>query len=192
MITDYATVEIAMEKEKKLFANDLDLIAQAQAGDKDAFVRLYRQHIGHIYATCLRMLADGLRAEEMAQETIARAWKMLSSFRGESPFGGWIHRIAVNAVLDHIRNEQKLSVKIMFTGDIEEYDAEEEHISPEESLDLEEAISSLPKQARAILILHDIEGYRHREIAKMLDIAPGTSKAQLHRARLLVKERLQR
>lgn len=180
-----------MAEEHTLPPSEIDLIRKAQTGDRLAFIQLYREHAGHIYAVCLRMLANPSRANELTQETIIHAWQTLSSFRGESPFSAWIHRIAVHAVLDHLRSQKRLAARVHFTDDLDPFDSQE-HSSPAgTALDIEGAIASLPPQARAILILHDIEGYNHEEIGEMMSIAPGTSKAHLHRARILMKERLQ-
>ncbi len=182
-----------MEEENKLsVVSDLDLIRRAKAGDAFAFAQLYHEHAAHVYSTCLRMLADETRAQELAQEAIVKAWHMLSTFRNESPFSAWLHRIAVNTVLDHLRREKRLGARVEFTDELIDADADVRSDSVEEILDLEAGIASLPVQARTVLILHDIEGYRHEEIAGMMDIATGTSKAQLHRARILLKERLGR
>ena len=178
-----------------LAADERQLVTRAAEGDQAAFGRLYREHAGHIYAVCLRMLADGERAKEVAQETIIRIWNRLSTFRGESPFSAWIHRIAVNTVLDHLRSDKRRGEHVEFTDDLDRYDRPggADADSPAGlSMDLEQAIASLPARARIILVLHDIEGYRHEEIAEMLSIVPGTSKAHLHRARNLLKERVER
>jgi RNA polymerase sigma factor (sigma-70 family) len=184
-----------MQEERLLVAlevSDLDLIRRAKTGDRGAFTALYTRHAGHLYATCLRMLADRTLAGELAQEALVKAWQMLSSFREESPFGAWVHRIAVNAVLDYLRSRKRLDARIEFTDVLDSYTSSHEGISAAESIDLEDAIASLPTQARAVLVLHDIEGYRHEEIAGMMGVVEGTSKAQLHRARKLLKERLER
>jgi RNA polymerase sigma-70 factor (ECF subfamily) len=169
-------------------AIDIDLVQRAQKGEKSAFLRLYEEHAGHIYAVCLRMLADSEAAKEAAQEAAVQIWLKLGDFRGESPFSAWIHRIAINTVLDHLRSEKRRRARVEFSNDA---DFGEED-SPQKYIDLEEAIASLPTQSRTVLILHDIEGYRHEEIGTMIGIAAGTSKAHLHRARMLLKERLQR
>jgi RNA polymerase sigma-70 factor (ECF subfamily) len=114
-------------------------------------------------------------------------WLKLGDFRGESPFSAWIHRIAINTVLDRLRSEKRRNARVEFSNDA---DAGEDD-APQKYIDLEDAIASLPPQSRAVLILHDIEGYRHEEIGTMIGIAAGTSKAHLHRARTLLKERLQ-
>lgn len=168
--------------------SDIDLVRRACNGEKSAFLKLYEEHAGHVYAVCLRMLADTEAAKEAAQEAAVHMWLKLGDFRGESPFSAWIHRIAVTTVLDHLRSEKRRHARVEFTNDV---DAGEDD-PPQKYIDLEDAIASLPPQSRTVLILHDVEGYRHQEIGTMIGIAPGTSKAHLHRARALLKERLQR
>ena len=169
---------------------DRNLIARAKAGDTEAFEVLYHQHVGRVYAVCLRIVVDTARAEELTQQAFTRAWEMLHSFRGESAFSTWLHRIAVNVVLVDLRSERRRTARIETNSEVEQFDDPFQHISPEISIDLEDAIAALPTRARAIFVLHDIEGYRHEDIAEMLTLAVGTCKAQLHRARKLLKERL--
>ncbi len=168
------------------------LVARAQAGDTAAFGQLYRGHVDRVFAVCLRMVADRGRAEELTQRAFVKAWQALGSFRGESAFGSWLHRIAVNVVLVEMRSARRRQQRIQTTDDLTCYDCPGGGAAPGERLDLEEAIASLPEQARAVLVLHEIEGFKHDEIAEMLEIAPGTSKAHLHRARKLLMERLNR
>lgn len=165
-----------------------ELLRQAQAGNSRAFIQLCEDHTGHVYAVCLRMLANAGLAKELAQETIVKAWQRLNSFRGESPFGAWIHRIAINTVLDYMRVEKRLAARVEFTNELEPFDSEDSTGPVELAVDLEDALAALPQQARAVLLLHDHEGYSHGEIGTMLGIATGTSKAQLHRARTLLKK----
>jgi RNA polymerase sigma-70 factor (ECF subfamily) len=115
---------------------------------------------------------------------------MLAGFRGESAFSSWLHRIAVNVVLVDVRTRVRLRARVELSDDLEDFGEGSSHCPPEAMIDLETAIALLPAKARAILVLHDLEGYQHEEIAIMLDIAPGTSKSQLHRAHKLLKERL--
>ncbi len=168
------------------------IIARAQEGDRSAFEQLYRSNVDHIYAVCLRIVADVPRAEELTQQAFIRAWEMLGSFRGESAIGSWLHRIAVNTVLADYRAQRRRSAHVEVSDNLDALDDSGDCPSPDTALDLEQAIALLPQKARAILVLHDIEGYQHEEIAIMLDIAPGTSKSQLHRAHKLLKERLER
>ncbi len=165
-----------------------ELLRQAQAGNSQAFIQLCEEHTGHVFAVCLRMLANADLAKEVAQETIVKAWQQLKSFRGESPFGAWIHRIAINTTLDFLRVEKRLAARVEFTDEFEPFDMQDSALPVDVALDLEDAIATLPLQARAVLLLHDYEGYTHEEIGSMLGIASGTSKAQLHRARTILKK----
>lgn len=167
----------------------IDLVSRAQSGDATAFESLYRQHSRRIFALCLRMVADPDRAEDLVQETFVRAWEKLSSFRGDSAFATWLHRLAINVVLGEGRRRQSRR-----EGDqvpIDDSSTLQPSIRRSETgIDLERAIAGLPDQARVVFVLHDIEGYRHSEIAELAGIAEGTSKAHLHRARKLLREAL--
>ena len=169
-----------------------DSVRLAQTGDPDAFRRLYDQQVGRVYALCLRMSGDPVLAEELTQNVFVRAWERLASFRGESAFGTWLHRLAVNEVLTGFRSSRRRSERIVAREDLESL--EEPGVfssSPAAGLDLERAIARLPAGARAVFVLHDIEGYAHEEISAMTGVATGTSKAQLHRARRLLRGALQ-
>jgi RNA polymerase sigma-70 factor (ECF subfamily) len=190
MFIQHTQSEIIMEPGDALTSEQPDLVDRAKGGDNRAFMFLCKENAGHIYAVCLRMLADPNMAKELTQVTLIRAWEMIGTFRGESPFGAWIHRIAVNAVLDHIKHERRRSSHVSTTDAIESYNYPSATVSFDEHIDLEQAIALLPPQARAVIVLHDIEGYSHEEIGAMLGIAPGTSKAHLNRARFILKERL--
>ncbi|MBI3004307.1 MAG: RNA polymerase sigma factor [Ignavibacteriales bacterium] len=162
----------------------------AQRGDKKAFEQLYRENVGRVYAVCVRILAQSQLAGELTQDVFVRAWQMLPSFRGEAAFSSWLHRLAVNVVLVHLRTERRRNARVTVVEDLSIIN-HGEHASPSGSrMDLEKAIADLPPQARAIFVLHDIEGYEHKEIAEQLGLAVGTSKAQLHRARKLLIEGL--
>ena len=171
-------------------------VALAAAGDRQAFERLYRKHTNRVFSLCARMVADRMRAEELTQDVFVRAWEKLHLFRGESSFATWLHRLAVNVVLNERKTEGRRRNRF------EEED--EEHgmdgyvgvvgmtLAPGDLLDLEEAITRLPPGARRVFTLHDVEGYKHEEIAEMLGVTTGATKAQLHRARLLLREALNR
>jgi len=167
-------------------------IRQAQLGDHAAFEQLYRENVNHVYAVCLRISADGVRAEELTQDVFVRTWEMLTTFRGESAFSTWLHRLAVNVVLVHFRSQRRRTARVQPVEDLELHDSPEKTTPPGTAIDLEHAMTKLPPQARAIFILHDIEGYKHTEIAEQLGLAVGTTKAQLHRARRILKEVLER
>ncbi len=166
------------------------LVGRAAAGDVEAFEELYRVNVGRVYALCLRMAGDPTLAEELAQEAFVRAWQKLGSFRGASAFSTWLHRVTVNVVLGHRRSTARRETRVSAVGDNLPRDVAVREARTAESIDLERAISSLPDGARSVFILHDVEGFRHREISSLMGIAVGTSKAQLHRARKLLRKAL--
>lgn len=163
-------------------------VRQAQLGDQKAFEQMYRENLGRVYAVCLRICADRARAEELTQDVFVRTWQMLPTFRGESAFSSWLHRLTVNVVLVDFRSQRRRTARVQLSEDLEQYDGPEQAAPLGTAMDLEDGIAKLPPQARAIFVLHDIEGYKHEEIAEQLGLAVGTCKAQLHRARKLLKE----
>ena len=172
-----------------------DLVARAQAGDQTAFRDLYRQHAGRVYALCLRLTGDARDAEERTQDVFVRLWEKVRSFRGESAFSSWLHRLAVNVVLNERRTTGRRELRVRPVEDPDVVGAQ--HAAPLRdvtglSIDLECAIAELPDGAREVFVLYDIEGYGHAEIAGLVGIAEGTSKAQLFRARRLLREKLER
>jgi RNA polymerase sigma-70 factor, ECF subfamily len=173
-----------------------DLVVRAQAGDQTAFRELYRQHSGRVYALCLRLTGDGQDAEERTQDVFVRLWDKLRSFRGDSAFSSWLHRLAVNVVLNERRTTGRRERRVMPAEDPDSV-VGAQHATPLPdreglSIDLERAIAELPDGAREVFVLFDIEGYGHAEIAALVGIAEGTSKAQLFRARRLLREKLER
>ncbi len=177
-------------------SDDMTLVRQAAAGDQRAFERLYRMHVDRIYGLCCRLCnGDRARAEQSTQDAFVRAWEKLGSFRGESRFGTWLHRLTVNVVLgEHRLLKRWVSFDEGVVSDDESApDAPLAMQQNDEGLkmDLQRALSRLPNGARTVLVLHDIEGYQHEEIASLTGIAVGTSKAQLHRARRLMRGWLQ-
>ena len=168
-----------------------ETIQRAQAGDATAFRALYDAHVGRVYALCLRLAGDRQQAEEHAQDVFVRAWERLGSFRGESAFSTWLHRLAVNEVLQARRAAGRRSARVELA---EDGGASREGGQPPAppAGDLGQAIARLPAGARTVFVLHDVEGYQHDEIAQMTGIAVGTSKAQLFRARRLLREALGR
>lgn len=169
-------------------------VRRAREGDAGAFEALYRAHAGRVYALCLRMTADPGRAEELTQEAFVRAWEKLGTFRGDSGVATWLHRLTVNVVLGDQRARRRLEDRFV-ADEADRETAQEPSTPPPEtgaSLDLERALAALPPQARMIFVLHDVEGYRHGEIAEMTGLAEGTSKAHLHHARKRMKEALRR
>ena len=177
-------------------SEDLVLVRQAAAGDSRAFEQLYRMHVDRIFGLCCRLChGDTARAEQSTQDAFVRAWEKLGSFRGESRFGTWLHRLTVNVVLGEHR---LLKRWVTFEDGIgTEDESSSDAVMPSQpedtglKMDLERAMARLPKGARTVLMLHDIEGYQHEEIASLTGIAVGTSKAQLHRARRLLRGWLQ-
>ena len=167
---------------------ELDLIDSAQRGDSAAFEQLYRIHTGRVYALCLRMTRNSAEAEDLTQEVFVRTWQKLTSFRGESAFSTWLHRLTVNLVLSNRRSHNRRAARETTTDNLNKFDREGLSVPPGMSADLESAIAQLPVGARRVFVLHDVEGYRHHEIAAMMGLAVGTTKAQLHRARRLLRE----
>jgi len=169
-----------------------DLVARAQAGDQTAFRELYRQHAGRVYALCLRLTGDDGDAEDRTQDVFVRLWDKLRSFRGDSAFSSWLHRLAVNVVLNERRTTSRRERRVMPAEDPDSM-VGAQHAAPLHlNIDLERAIAELPDGAREVFVLYDIEGYGHGEIAQLVGIAEGTSKAQLFRARRLLREKLER
>ena len=169
-----------------------DLVRAAQAGDVSAFEQLYRENVKRVYALCYRMAGNAQGAEERTQDVFVRAWQKLSGFRGDSAFASWLHPIAVNVTYSELRSRHRREARVTTTDDLTPFDAGGAGPRPAIGIDLERALSGLPEGAREVFVLHDVEGYKHEEIATMTGIATGTSKAQLHRARRLLREALQR
>lgn len=174
-------------------ADERALVARAQAGDLEAFEALYRANRGRVYALCYRMAGEATLAEELAQDVFVRAWQRLGSFRGESAFSSWLHPLTVNVALSERRSRRRRTARVMSTDDPAAFEQPETRkTGPEAGVDLDRALETLPAGARAVFVLHDVEGYKHAEIAEMTGVATGTSKAQLHRARRLLREALDR
>lgn len=172
---------------------DQALARQASAGDASAFEALYRRHAGRVHGVVARLVGyDRARAEDLTQETFIRAWQALPAYRFESAFGTWLHRLAVNTALMDLRARRS-------RPQVDDDEAALEHAGAPDSaghstaltLDLERAVATLPPRARAVLVLYDVEGWKHEEIADALGMAVGSSKAQLHRARGLLRTRLE-
>lgn len=169
---------------------DTDTVSRARQGDVQAFEELYRENVGRVYAVCLRMTRDRTQAEDLTQEAFVRAWRKLNSFRGDSAFSTWLHRLTVNLVLTDLRARNRREQRVVTTDDLTAIDKRGQTTAPRERVDLEAAIAGLPDGARNVFVLYEIEGYRHEEIAEQMGIATGTSKAQLHRAKKLLREAL--
>jgi RNA polymerase sigma-70 factor (ECF subfamily) len=167
------------------------LARQAAGGDAGAFESIYRRHAGRVHGVIARLVGGhGARAEDLTQEAFVRAWQALPQFRFESAFATWLHRLAVNTALMELRGRRP--------GPRFDDDAALEDLGVADTaghgaalaMDLERAVATLPPRARAVLVLHDVEGWKHEEIATELAMAVGSSKAQLHRARQLLRARL--
>src|SRR5688572_15984278 len=170
---------------------DHALVRAAGAGDVRAFEALYRRHNRRVYAVLWRLCGHEARAEDLVQDAFVRAWQALPAFRFESAFSTWLHRLAVNTALMDLRS--RAGAEALETDDAAlEFHATSDSAGHRTALgmDLERAVATLPPRARAVLVLHDIEGWKHEEIAAELGMAVGSSKAQLHRARGLLRTRL--
>lgn len=170
-------------------APDADAVdaALAASGDAHAFERLYRRHVTRVHTLVRRMMGED--NEDVTQEVLVRAWQKLGTFRGEATFGTWLHRLAVNVILNRRSTRgrwRKLFAEEPETG----FDPPSRQLSPAVGLDFEAAVARLSPGARQVFVLHDVEGYRHEEIAGMLGISPGTSKSQLHYARMALRKSL--
>jgi RNA polymerase sigma-70 factor (ECF subfamily) len=168
--------------------NEVELVRRAARGEVGAYEQLYREHAGRVFGLCLRMTRDRDEAEELVQDIFVKVWEKLGSFHGRSAFSTWLHRVAVNTVIEKLRSQSRWR---------ERHDAAADPAAAADSafanlagadIDLERAISRLPVQARMIFVLHDVEGNKHREIAELTGLAVGTCKAHLHRARQLLRE----
>ncbi len=176
--------------------SDAVLVAAARGGDMRAFERLYRLHSGKVLGLCLRMTRQREIAEDCVQQTFVRAWRNLAAFEGRSAFGTWLHRIAVNEVLTYARNRGTRSEGSALPPHDEDEDVFENvadrTVAADSSdvMDMEKALGTLPEGSRHVVVLQAVYGYSHEEVADMLGIAVGTCKAQLHRGRKLLRERL--
>jgi RNA polymerase sigma-70 factor (ECF subfamily) len=182
---------IPIREDEDRRAAERRLVREAQNGDLLAFERLYRENVRKVFGLCLRMSQDASLAEELTQEVFVKAWRKLSTFRGESAFSSWLYPMAVNASLSERRSRRRRDARIV---PVEEPERMEQPVGaprPEAGFDLERALATLPPGARAVFVLHDVEGRTHEEIAALLNLAVGTSKAQLHRARRLLREALE-
>ena len=188
------TLIMTVTAEPSQTASDLELARAAAAGDAAAFEKLYEQHSRRVYSLCLRMVGSAAQAEDLTQEVFLQVFRKIGSFRGDSAFTTWLHRLTVNQVLMHFRKRgvklERTSEEGDFTDVVETPLQSTRRISMIDRLALERAIEQLPPGYRTVFTLHDIEGYEHEEISDMLDISIGTSKSQLHKARMRLRELL--
>jgi RNA polymerase sigma-70 factor (ECF subfamily) len=157
-------------------------------GDEAAFERLYRRHVGHIYGLACR-LAGAQAADDLTQDVFVRAWEKVHTFRAESQFGTWLYRLAVNVIIEERRGVTRRRAVEDDDDDV----ASHASVGPNDptfSIDFEAAVDRLPAAARRVFVLHDVEGYMHREVASLVGITSGTSKGQLHRARMILRKHL--
>ena len=183
-----ATAVMALDAEPRTDSRLEADVALAASGDHSAFERLYRTHVGRIHSLTRRMLG-GREADEVTQDIFVRTWQKLGQFRGDSAFGTWLHRLAVNVVIERRRSYAIYRERMADDPEL----LDRVPVAPARAdltVDFEQAIERLPAGAREIFVLHDVEGYKHREIAVNLGIATGTSKRQLHRARMLMRKYL--
>jgi len=178
-------------------ASDGQLIARAQRGDEEAFAALFEAHKRRVYSLCLRMTGNTAEAEDLTQEAFLQLYRKISTFRGESAFSTWLHRLAVNVVLMHLRKKglQQISLDETDTSQDEpvkrDYGSDDRRLTGSvDRIGLQKAIADLPPGYRAVFVLHDVEGYEHNEIAEIMKCSVGNSKSQLHKARMKLRERL--
>ena len=187
-ISEAGSLERPSNAESETVGDDASDVAAAAAGDVRAFERVYRRHVARIHSTAVRMLGAE-EADDATQDVFVRAWQRLGQFRGDSAFGTWLFRLGVNVMLS--RREVVATRQRRHVDDAELIDTlSARDASPELGLDFEAAMQRLPPGMRQIFVLHDIEGYKHDEIAAMLGIAQGTSKSQLHRVRMVLRKYL--
>ena len=187
-VSDAGSHERSSSSESEAAGDDASDVAAAADGDVRAFERVYRRHAARIHSTAVRMLGAE-EADDATQDVFVRAWQRLKQFRGDSAFGTWLFRLAVNVMLS--RREVVATRHRRHVEDADVIDSlSSPSGSPELSMDFEAAIARLPPGMRQIFVLHDIEGYKHDEIAAMLGIAQGTSKSQLHRVRMVLRRYL--
>jgi RNA polymerase sigma-70 factor (ECF subfamily) len=167
---------------------DADDVSRAVAGDHRAFERLYRRHVGRVFGLATRLMSRD-EAAEITQDVFVRAWSKLATFRGEAAFSTWLHRLAVNLILSR---RAWLGVRRgRFIDDAAAIETAPARPGQSDlGMDFERAIGKLPEGARAVFVLHDVEGYKHEEIASFMKVTTGTTKAQLHRARMMLRGHL--
>ena len=180
------------EVEKPQGPSDFDLAKRSAEGDTKAFEELYHRHFRRVFALCLRMMGNPTEAEDMTQDVFVQLFNKIGMFRGESAFTTWLHRMTVNQVLMHFRKKSTRSELLTDEGEtpiqIVQGTANPNSMPVVDRISLERALKQLPVGYRTVFVLHDIEGYEHYEIANMLGIAEGTSKSQLHKARLKLRQ----
>jgi RNA polymerase sigma-70 factor, ECF subfamily len=184
--------DVSVAEVDKKGPSDLELAKKSAGGDTSAFEELYRRHFRRVYALCMRMMGNPTEAEDMTQEVFLQLFNKIGMFRGESAFTTWLHRMTVNQVLMHFRKKSTRSELITEEGEtpvqIVRGTEDASRMPVVDRIALERALLQLPVGYRTVFVLHDIEGYEHYEVADMLGIAEGTSKSQLHKARLKLRQ----
>ena len=180
-------------------ATETQLIARAQRGDEAAFSELFETHKRRVYSLCLRMTANTAEAEDLSQEAFLQLFRKISTFRGESAFSTWLHRLVVNVVLMHLRKKGLQQISLDETDNSQEEPVKRDYgdddrrlIGSVDRISLTRAIGELPPGYRTVFVLHDVEGYEHNEIAQIMGCSIGNSKSQLHKARMKLRESLRR
>lgn len=172
-------------------AEDMALVERCRRGDLGAFEEIYRAHAGKLFSVAYRMLGNPADAEDLLQEIFLAAHRKLDSFRGESALGTWLYRLATNQCLDYLRSRAARTNRVTDTIDDEPglYEPGSRGLADQtvSKMDLERALAQLPEGCRAAFVLHDVQGLEHREVAEALGIAEGTSKSQVHKARLRLR-----
>ncbi len=191
VMAEGGTISLAVDSGVGGRAEESLLVGRAKAGDVSAFEALYRANAGKVFGLCLRLCGNAALAEDLAQEAFVRAWQKLDTFRGESAFSTWLYPLVVNVALTERRSRVRRDLRLVTTDDLTPYDRPSRPQGPDSRIDLERALEELPPGARSVFVLHDAYGFKHHEIAEMTGVAPGTSKAQLHRARKLLREALE-
>jgi RNA polymerase sigma-70 factor (ECF subfamily) len=171
--------------------SEWDLIKAVQSGDKQAYNRLYQAFIGQVYGLCFQLIGEKMLAEDAAQEVFIQLWRKIGNFKGDSKFSTWLHTVTSNITISYIRKQKGWLQKIFNIEDFVDMNGGAGLLEAEESssnVDIESYVARLPDRVRIVFVLHAIEGYRHEEIATMTNMAVGTSKAQFHGAKHLLKE----
>ena len=186
------------EKKQSADLSEAEAVDRAKQGDAQAFQVLYEKHKRRVYSLCLRMTANTAEAEDLAQEAFLQLYRKISTFRGESAFSTWLHRLAVNVVLMHLRKKSLPVVSLEETTQSPDDDSPRKDFGADDialsgsidRLQLQRAVNDLPPGYRTIFVLHDVEGYEHNEIAVLVGCSIGNSKSQLHKARMKLRELL--
>jgi len=176
--------------------SEAEAIDRARQGDAESFEALYALHKRRVYSLCLRMTGNTAEAEDLTQEAFLQLYRKIATFRGESAFSTWLHRLAVNVVLMHLRKKNLATVSLEESLEPQQEDGPKKDVGARDNMlagtidrvNLERAVDSLPRGYRLIFVLHDVEGYEHNEIAEMMGCSIGNSKSQLHKARMKLRD----